>query len=167
MLDEVIGERRITRRGALSLRCLAQIRRRGAGLRSGNPYNLTVAGDIPNTGNVVVRPNVVGDPSASHQTLDQWFNKAAFAAPAQYTFGNLGRNRMRSGAWKNVDLSVFRQFRLWSERRRLELRGEAFNAFNHPIFGVPVSSFSSVNFARILSTANIPRQLQLGAKIIF
>jgi hypothetical protein len=49
----------------------------------------------------------------------------------------------------------------------LELRVESFNTFNTPTFAAPVSNMSSTNFGRVLGTANSPRQLQLGAKIIF
>ncbi len=60
-----------------------------ADIRSGSPVNVTIAGDIANTGNVnYLRPNVVGDWKLSNPTPQAWFNKAAFAPPAPFTFGN-------------------------------------------------------------------------------
>ena len=138
-------------------------------LRSGLPNNITVPGDIANTGNSSYeRANLVGDPTVSSPgpAPGYWFNPAAFAAPAQYTFGNLGRDRLRSDYYRNFDLSVFRQFRL-TESKRIEFRAEAFNAFNTPTFSAPTGSFTNINFGKVTSTANTPRQLQLAAKLIF
>src|SRR6185437_13151875 len=74
-------------------------------LRSGQPFTLGVNGDIANTGNTnYMRPNVVGDWQVANPNPSQWFNPAAFQAPAPYTFGNMGRNVLRSDALKNLDL---------------------------------------------------------------
>jgi len=129
---------------------------------------VNISGDIANTGNAsgYMRPNLVGDPTLSNPGTSQWFNRAAFAAPAAYTFGNLGRNTLRSDWVRNFDLSLFRQFPI-TESMRFELRVEAFNAFNTPTFAAPVSNMSSPTFGQVLATANSPRQLQLGAKFIF
>lgn len=137
-------------------------------LRSGQPYTINMNGDIANTGNAsgYMRPNLVGNPTLSSPSTNEWFNRAAFAAPAAYTFGNFGRNRLRSDWVRNFDLSVFRQFPI-TESRMLEVRVESFNVFNTPTFGVPTNNMSSTNFGRVLGTANSPRQLQLGAKIFF
>ncbi len=138
-------------------------------VRSGTPYSLTVPGDTANTGNTnYMRPNLVGDPSVSspQPSPGLWFNPAAFAAPAPFTFGNFGRNRLRSDYTRNFDLSVFRQFRL-REAARVEFRAEAFNAFNTPVFGSPTGAINSPNFGRVTSMANTPRQLQLALKVIF
>src|SRR6267378_2672416 len=67
-----------------------------ADVRSGVPVNLTVSGDIANTGNVgYMRPNVVGDWRVDNPTPVRWFNTSAFVAPAPFTFGNAGRNFLR------------------------------------------------------------------------
>ena len=137
-------------------------------LRSGQPYTITINGDIANTGNAsgYMRANLVGNPTLDNPTPGKWFNTAAFAAPAQYTFGNLGRNTLRSDWLRNFDLSLFRQFPI-RESKSLDIRLEMFNAFNTPTFGIPTSNMSSVTFGQVLSTANSPRQIQLGAKLTF
>lgn len=137
-----------------------------ANLRNGAPYTLSVTGDIPNVGVSSVRPNVAGDPSVSNPSPAAWFNTAAFAPPAQFTFGNLGRNRLRPDWYRNLDLTVFKQFPI-RERLKLDLRAEAFNVTNTPVFGVPISSLSSPTFGKVLGLGNSPRQLQLGARIQF
>jgi len=135
--------------------------------RSGMPYNITVPGDSANTGNTgYLRANLVGNPDIDNPTPQQWFNTAAFAAPPQYQFGNLGRNRMRSSAYWNVDSSIFRQFR-FLETRRIEFRAESFNTPNTVIMNTPNGNLLDANFGRVTSTANQPRSLQLGLKVIF
>jgi len=68
---------------------------------------------------------------------EEVINTAAFEIPAQYTFGNLGRNRLRTPGYWNLDTSLFRSFPV-KEALRLELRFEAFNIFNTVIHGQPV-----------------------------
>jgi outer membrane receptor protein involved in Fe transport len=135
--------------------------------RSGQPYNITVPGDSANTGNTgYLRANLVGNPTLDNPTAQAWFNTAAFAAPAQYTFGNLGRYALRSSSSWNVDLSIFKQFP-FLETRRVEFRAESFNLPNVVIMGVPNGNVLDPNFGRVTATSNNPRSLQLGLKVIF
>lgn len=135
--------------------------------RSGQPYNLSVPGDSANTGNTgYLRPNLIGDPTIGNPTRQRWFNTAAFAAPPVYTFGNVGRYALRSSAFWNVDLSVFREFR-FLESRTVEFRAEAFNLANTTILGTPNGNVLDPNFGSITGTANSERTLQLGLKIKF
>src|SRR6185369_14147507 len=138
--------------------------------RTGQPYNVFVGADVANTGNVgwtqYERANLVGDPHLDHPTWNEAINRAAFQIPAQYTFGNLGRNRLRTPGFWNLDTSLFRSFPV-KEALRLELRFEAFNLLNTVIYGTPVNDMADTNnFGKVLNTANSPRQLQFGAKII-
>ena len=143
-----------------------QVNAIGSG-RSGQPYNLSVPGDSANTGNTgYLRPNLVGDPVLSNPSRDAWFNKSAFAAPAAFTFGNLGRYALRTSAFWDVDASIFREFR-FLETRSLEFRAEAFNLPNTAILGTPNGNLLDANFGRITGTANSERTLQLGVKIKF
>ena len=81
-------------------------------LQSGTPFNVTANSGIANTGNNDEQANLVGNPTLSHPTPSEWFNTSAFATPAAYTFGNVGRNALRSDWNKNVDLSLFRDIRI-------------------------------------------------------
>ena len=140
--------------------------------RSGQVYNAYVSQDIANTGNVgwtqYERANLVGDPDdISNRTWDRYINTDAFKTPDVFTFGNLGRNRLRTDPYWNLDFSVFRAFPI-KERVRAEIRAEAFNILNTVIYGQPGNDLADpANFGRMTSTANRPRQLQFGAKIIF
>ena len=142
-------------------------------LSSGTPFDVGTGKDIANTGNYnygngygYERLNLVGNPYPSNQSPQQWINPAGFQLPAQYTFGNLGRDSLRSDWSKGLDLSIFRQF-AFTERTRLEFRFEMFNATNTPVWAVPVSNFDNPNFGVVTSTANTARQLQFGLKLYF
>ncbi len=142
-----------------------------ATLESGRVYTLYDAGDIANTGNFnffggYERPNQVGNPKPQHQTPSQWINPAAFVTPAQYTFGNTPRNSLRTEPYKNLDASIFREFPMF-ESLKLQLRMDAINAFNHPVWGVPNSCQNCLNFGVVTSTVNSSRQVQLSGKIVF
>ena len=143
-----------------------------ATLESGRVYTVQDAGDIANTGNFnfvgagYERPNQVGNPKPQHQTPSQWINPAAFVAPAQYTFGNTPRNSLRTEPYKNLDASIFREFPV-SESIKLQLRLDAINAFNHPVWGVPNNCQNCQNFGVVTSTVNNARQMQLSGKIVF
>jgi outer membrane receptor protein involved in Fe transport len=136
-------------------------------LSSGQPYDVQVPIEIANTNNIsgALRPNVVGDPHAGVTKLNP-INVNAFALPAAFTFGDMGRNSLRSDWNKNLDISLFRSF-AFNESKRLEFRFEAFNVTNTPVFGMPDNNFTDQNFGQVSSTANTERQLQLALKFYF
>jgi hypothetical protein len=51
--------------------------------------------------------------------------------------------------------------------QRLEVRIEAQNVLNHPVFGDPNSSFGSTSFGQITNTKIGPRQMMVGLKYRF
>jgi hypothetical protein len=148
--------------------------------RSGGPYNVYYgASDIAGTGNVswaqYERANLVGDPHSGScpggskvGSAPCYFNTSAFAVPALGTFGTSGRDAFRSAPYWDLTSSVFRQFPLWAEDRRLEFRAEAFNLFNTVIFGGPGNDISNPgSFGKVTSAGNSARQLQFSLKLIF
>ena len=56
--------------------------------------------------------------------------------PKAGTFGTMGRNVFRDGGYKNVDFSLFKDFK-FKERFGAEFRVELFNVFNHPLVANP------------------------------
>jgi hypothetical protein len=135
---------------------------------SGLPYNITVCGDIANTGNgsCYERPNLVGNPNISNRSPALWFNPAAFSVPAPYTFGNLGRNAYRADPYKNLDLGLFREFPI-TESKGFQFRVEAFNLSNHPTWGVPNSVLNQNLFGVVQSTRSTERQIQFALKFYY
>jgi len=108
----------------------------------------------------------VGNAKPAQQTKSQWINPAAFVTPDQYTFGDTPRNSLRTEPNKSLDASLFREFPV-SEAIRLQLRLDAFNSFNHPVWGVPNNCQNCQNFGVVTSTVNNARQMQLSGKIVF
>jgi len=114
-------------------------------------------------GNVTNRPDLNGTISYP-QTLTEWFNPAAFTAPAAGVFGNEAKGALRGPGRDNWDVSLFKDF-AFNERAGLQLRFESFNTFNHTQWNGLNTSFGSG--AGAITSAFDPRVLQLGAKIHF
>jgi outer membrane receptor protein involved in Fe transport len=71
------------------------------------------------------------------QNCEPYFNPSAFMRPAKGTLGNAPRtfDQARSPRQEFLDLAVKKNFALDRERkRRMEVRVDFINAFNHPIF---------------------------------
>jgi hypothetical protein len=85
-------------------------------------------------------------------------NKSVMTPPATGTFGNMGRNIFRDSAFKNVDFSVFKDFR-FKERFGAEFRVEVFNLFNHPNIANP---FGSSNTSFLGADASKPSTFGCG-----
>jgi outer membrane receptor protein involved in Fe transport len=135
-------------------------------LRSGQPFTPTMNADVANIGATTTRPDLIGDPHLDNPTPEAWFDKGAYAAPRQYTYGSSGRNQLRTDSLQNVDLSLFREDR-FTERIRMQLRAEAFNLLNHATFGIPQLNFTNARFGQVTSTVSTARQIQLGLRFLF
>jgi len=122
------------------------------------------------------RPNYVAGQSLTPpggSTPNEWINAAAFATPANGTFGNLGRNAFRAPGVAQLDLGVSK-FVLVTERLTVRFRGDLFNVTNRAQFGAPNADVSASNFGVITTTLSTyatgrgtPRELQLSLKIVF
>ena len=119
------------------------------------------------------RPDVVGDPntgiSGSHQDrLNRFFNTAAFAQPATFTFGNAPARAswLRNPGMNNVNLTLTKTFAI-TEQVKVNLRASSFNLMNHPVFSGPNTTFGTAQFGVISSQANISRQQEIVLRILF
>jgi hypothetical protein len=135
-------------------------------VRSGRPFTPTVSRDVANTGYGGQRPNRIGSGALANRTLQQWFDKSAFLAPALYAFGNSGGNILREDRFKSLDFSVFKQFRV-SEQGRMQFRAEIFNLTNTPSFSAPDTNIDTAPGGRVTSTLSAPRQIQFALKYNF
>jgi len=70
--------------------------------------------------------------------------RSVMVPPRQGTFGTMGRNIFRDTAFKNVDFSVFKNFK-FKERYSAQFRAEVFNLFNHPIIANPYGAANGSN----------------------
>jgi hypothetical protein len=140
--------------------------------QSGYPFTVSVFGDTANAGTVLgenpIRANYNGQPlyTPGTHTADAWFNTAAFAVPAAYTFGNAGRNTVYGPGMQTMDLALSREFAV-RERLRFQIRGEAFNAMNHTNLGTPNRFVNTPQFGTITDAATPGREMQLNARLSF
>ena len=139
---------------------------------TGNPLIVTAA-NTAGAYNLSERANIVGNPvlSGDRSTaakLAEWFNTAAFAQPAAFTFGNGSRTlpNVRSDGLRNIDLSIFKEF-LFKEQKKFELGAEFFNFLNNPTFAPPGGTVGTTSFGVVSSQANLPRQVQVAARMRF
>jgi hypothetical protein len=95
-----------------------------------------------------------------------WFNPAAFATPAAYTFGNVGRNTIYGPGMQTLDIAMTRSFAV-VDRMRLEMRAEAYNALNHSNWGTPNRFVNTPQFGSITEATTPGREFQLSARLSF
>ena len=137
-------------------------------LTSGTPFTVSsTTTSIANTGNNYQGVDLTGDPNQiSHRSVAQWFNTAAFRPAAPFTYGNSPRNLLRSQKYANMDLSIFRDFKI--KEATIQFRGEAFNVLNHPVLGVPQAvQNTAITFGKVQNMQSTERQIQLAGKIYF
>jgi hypothetical protein len=149
--------------------------------RTGLPVNISMKPKTtPLDGNTSnQRPNYIGgsiyaDPQTVSATTDGWFNPSAFAYPAPGTYGTLGRNIATGPGMYQLDGALHKGFAL-SERVHMDLRGEAFNLFNHPIYKTPSSTWTTASsfghITGILNTGAVgtgtPRRFQFVMRFTF
>ncbi len=133
--------------------------------QTGLPFTPTLNSPTVNTG-TGSRPNRIGEGTVSNPTVEKWFDPAAFTTPAQFTFGNSGRNILYGPGRVNFDFSVFKEFPL-TERLKLQFRTEFFNMFNTPQFDLPIAAIGAGNAGTITAIVGTPRQIQFGLKLVF
>jgi hypothetical protein len=146
--------------------------------QSGTPVNVVISGDIANTGTGSQRPNLVGavpelncQPNTTGATQDvqrrliNCYDQSAFALPAQFTFGNAGRNILRGSKSLSTDLSLMKNFVIHGDTR-FQFRLEMYNVFNNVNYGNPGSTIANPNFG-VITSAGAMRRIQLGGKLIF
>ena len=155
-------------------------------IQSGEAETAVLSYDPTNTGSFSPRPDMIAKPSdfsfnvggqqcsrPGHQTLDCWYNQAAFAipalAPGQSTatmFGNSPIGNLRGPDLVDFDFVLQKDFTI-HEAQRLQFRAEFFNIFNHPNFGLPGVYVDVPGGAGITNTATDNRQIEFALKYTF
>jgi hypothetical protein len=129
---------------------------------------LSVGSGLDNalTGEGGQRPNqVLPSPYSATKTMQSWLNPAAFAQPANGTYGNLGAGNILGPGSINVDMSITRTFKI-TERQSVQFRAEAFNVPNHVNPANPNLTLTDSRFGQILSAAD-GRTMQMALKYVF
>lgn len=149
-------------------------------IQSGTPFSVLNPNDEVGTEGIIS----YADFGAPFQLLDprrndrQAFNANAFVAfadPSDPNFvlgrdfrrGTSGRNQFRlANGIHNFDFILSKRTQLWKEGKILELRFEAFNAFNHTQFTTIDNNLLSPTFGKY-TAARESRVIQLGARFSF
>lgn len=136
-------------------------------LRTGLPFNPsftnTTLGWLGN------RPDRIGEPKLdrSERSEYRWFDAAAFAVPAPFTYGNASRNLLFGPGDIVFDVSVMKDFGFGEGGRKVQFRSEFFNLPNHRNLGGPGANISlPTSVGRILSAGPM-REIQFGLKVLF
>ena len=149
-------------------------------IHSGAPLTISSGNDNALTGTAdqwasLALPSAVYASNKGTGTMN-WLNANAFVQPADGTYGNVSPGNIKGPGYFDIDIALSRIFKL-RERYSIELRGEAFNLFNHVNPGDPTTTtgaliggvdatLSDSNFGQITSALD-PRILQIAAKFTF
>jgi hypothetical protein len=125
-----------------------------------------------------------------HPGVNGYFNPAAFTVPVTIvgaqgqsvqTFGNCGHFPTTGPGYKNLDSSIFKDFR-YSKRSYAEFRAEFFNTTNTPSFTLPAANDATLtcqgtpgsacnagnpNFGKLSNASATGRQVQFSLKIYY
>jgi outer membrane receptor protein involved in Fe transport len=141
--------------------------------RSGHAFDLRAGADIALSGTSTQRPNVVGehrlpDGRPRGEKILAWFNRAAFAQPAEATYGNVGRNAMVGPGAFNTNAGLFKNFAVPAkENMRVQFRSEFFNLLNNVNLGNPDATVTSGARMGRITSADGGRVIQFALKLLF
>lgn len=142
-------------------------------LQDGFPFTVTCGpGNIQNGGGACY-PDSTGIDwrlPRDERTRTRYFNTDAFVdrspAGGPFRYGTVGRNSLIGPGFLSLDASANKKFDM-PGGTHLELRVEAFNLPNLPIWSQPGSQLRTPNFGVINSTRIDSRQVQVGVKVVF
>jgi hypothetical protein len=138
-----------------------------------NFLNYYACPDVPNqVAPVIYAHNLRG--RTGPNGAGQFFSKTSFTNEALGTFGNVARDSIHGPGLNNSNIVLAKNFNLSNDGvRRLQLRMESDNVFNHTQFSNPSSTWadnvltnSNTGFGYVSGAASA-RQTQLAAKFTF
>ena len=145
-----------------------------ATIQSGNPFTARALGNLSTGAGTgayqALRADATGlavSLPASQRTTLEYFNTAAFAAPAPGTFGNAGRNTIPGPGRINFSMSLGR-FLMISREKNIgaDVRVEANNIFNTPQFSGLATVVNATDFGRVTSVGSM-RELTFSMRVRF
>ena len=129
------------------------------------------------------RPMVIG-----HRTIQNWWGTdpsaqtclpdtqnptgadngtCAYGVAASNTFGTAHNSTERAPGYRQVDMSLFKDFRIWKEQHVLGFRADFFNIFNIASYGNPDNSIDHSSWGLISTVRSPARQIQLSLHYMF
>ncbi len=149
-----------------------------ATLQSGTPFSIVGAATANAYWAQVARARVDMAPGRTidsarndgsvQSRIDQYFDPTAFMN-SEDRWGNTGRNILRGPSQRQFDFALAKTTR-FAERYTVEMRWEAFNAFNQAVFTNPNASLPAAGFGTmgvITSTIGGPRTMQMALRLKF
>ncbi|MBT9331856.1 TonB-dependent receptor [Paracidobacterium acidisoli] len=120
-------------------------------------------GDVPDTSSTHIA--TYNPRNSGHQ----WFDITPFSAEPLGTYGNTRRNFFHGPGFNYTNLQISKTFNVSPDGvRSVQLRLEAFNAFNHANFAAPSGNFSDSSFGlitNVIQSAEVNQDPQPGRAI--
>ncbi|WP_263409441.1 carboxypeptidase regulatory-like domain-containing protein [Terriglobus tenax] len=156
-----------------------------AQFNAGTPFTVTTGTDNNFDGYTTDRANLSGKADVGitrgrsrADKIAAYFNPAAFCSYTGSTAtcpagvgpagldGTTRRNNFFGPGYRVVNAALFRDFGVY-EAVKFQLRAEVNNVFNLVNLGNPTTSLNSGNFGKITGASGVPRQIQIGGRILF
>jgi hypothetical protein len=138
-------------------------------MADGTPIDVGNIGDVTTTENSSL-PDATGiSPVPTNQTVQQFWNIAAFNAtnPAlNLRYGTTARNVLFTPGTVNWDFSMIKNTRI-TERQSLQFRFEAYNFANHPNWLPPSTNVLAPSTFGVVNAAKTMRVMQVALKYSF
>jgi hypothetical protein len=109
------------------------------------------------------------------RSVDRWFDTSAYetrlgvpnpGAVTEWRYGTAGRSTIIGPGIATLDASIIKFFR-FAEKYAFEVRGEAFNLTNTPVFAQPGTSVGTPTYGRINNLRLDMRQMQVALRFSF
>jgi hypothetical protein len=114
------------------------------------------------------RPNRIASGKLARPTTTEWFDTTAFVEPANFTFGNSGRDILYGPPFSDMDFALSKKFaiRKLGEGGSLTFKAETYDTFDSPNFNLPAAGIG-VQGAGQITQALDNRLVQLGLMLQF
>lgn len=122
-------------------------------MQTGTPISITASRNFAGAQGYGCQANrLMNGNLSSGQSMNEYFNTAAFTNPAAYSFGSDSRTEpnLRNPGTISWD-TVMSRWQPIHERMRVQFRAEIYNILNHPNLGSPSASTTSSTFGEILT----------------
>ncbi len=132
------------------------------------------SGQVLTFGNIIFNGDIKNIPLPNDQkTVQQWFNvnagfnrKSKEQLASNLLLSNCRWSAVRGDGINLLTTSAIKNTRI-NERFRLQLRAEAINVVNHPMFTNPNIKVTSSAFGTVTKEKGSPRTLQVMLKLLF
>jgi hypothetical protein len=121
---------------------------------------------------MIIRNRSLQDWWGTDESADNSINCPANGACAygnenSFQFGTAKNSTERAPGYRQVDVSMFKDFHLWREGQILGFRADFFNIFNIASYGYPDNNINDATFGLINSVRSPARQIQLSLHYAF